>query len=72
MLSRGSTEFNRSVSAVVAAAIVGMSGLAIDRAHYRSPQSGIADVKVLQPADVLPGIAMLPEVVVTAPRFASY
>ncbi|MGH8252092.1 MAG: hypothetical protein ACREVI_15615 [Steroidobacteraceae bacterium] len=59
-----------AVSAVIAAAIVGVSGLALDRGHTVSSASG-ADVAIaLAPTDVLPRVAALPEIVVTAKRLA--
>lgn len=70
MFTSGTPNVHRGVSVVVAAAIVGVSGLALDRGHYSAVRSGTAQLVALEAADVLPGATMLPEVVVTAPRLA--
>ena len=59
-----------ALSAVFAAAIVGTSGLAMDKAHYSSLPKGTIEVGELTPVDVLPQVAVLPEVIVSAPRLA--
>jgi hypothetical protein len=62
--------FRAAISAVLAAAIVGTSGLALDKAHYASLPKGTIEVGELTPIDVLPQVAALPEVIVSAPRLA--
>ena len=57
-------------AAVVAAAIVGTSGLAFDKAHTASIPRGVIEVGELTPIDVLPHVAALPAVIVSAPRLA--
>jgi hypothetical protein len=57
-------------SAVLAAAIVGTSGLALEKGHGTYLPTGTIEVGELTPLDVLPEVAMLPEVTVTAPRLA--
>ena len=59
-----------TLSAVLAAAIVGTSGLAFDKAHIASAPAGIIEVGQLTPVDVLPQVAALPAVIVSAPRLA--
>jgi len=59
-----------AVSAFLAAAIVGTSGLALDKAHVSAAPAGIIEIGALTPVDVLPQIADLPEVVVSALRVA--
>lgn len=59
-----------TLSAVLAAAIVGFSGLALDRGHISAAPDGTVEVGQLTPVDALPGISALAEVVVTAPRYA--
>jgi hypothetical protein len=62
--------FRAAISAVFAAAIVGTSGLALDKAHVASFPKGTIEVGELTPVDVLPQVAALPEVIVSAPRLA--
>jgi hypothetical protein len=62
--------FRAALSAVFAAAIVGTSGLALDRAHIAAAPAGIIEVGELTPVDVLPQVAALPAVIVSAPRLA--
>jgi hypothetical protein len=62
---------HRGVSAVVAAAIVGVSGLAMERGHGGATPRSTVEFAQLQPADVLPTVAELPEVVVTASRLTA-
>lgn len=57
-----------TLSTVLAAAIVGISGLALDRGHLAAAPDGIVEVGELAPADALPRLAMLPEIVVSATR----
>ena len=59
-----------ALSAVFAAAIVGTSGLALDQAHIAAAPAGTVEVGPLTPVDVLPQVAELPAVVVSAPRLA--
>ena len=62
--------FRAALSAVFAAAIVGTSGLALDQAHIAAAPAGIVEVGPLTPVDVLPQVAAMPEVIVSAPRLA--
>jgi hypothetical protein len=62
--------FRAALSAVFAAAIVGTSGLALDKAHEASLPRGTIEVGELTPVDVLPQVAALPAVIVCAPRLA--
>jgi hypothetical protein len=62
--------FRAAISAVLAAAIVGTSGLALDKAHVASLPKGTIEVGELTPVDVLPQVAALPAVIVSAPRLA--
>ena len=57
-------------SAVLAAAIVGTSGLALDKGHGTYLPKGTIEVGELTPVDVLPQVAVLPEITVTATRLA--
>ena len=59
-----------TLSAVLAAAIVGTSGLAFDKAHGTGLPRGTIEIGQLTPVDVLPQVAALPAVIVTAPRVA--
>ena len=59
-----------ALSAVLAAAIVGISGLAFDKGHGAHLPKGTIEVGQLTPVDVLPQVAALPAVIVTAPRVA--
>ena len=59
-----------TLSAVLAAAIVGTSGLAFDKAHGTNLPRGTIEIGQLTPVDVLPQVAALPAVIVTAPRVA--
>lgn len=61
---------HNTLSTVLAAAIVGMSGLALDRGHIAAAPDGTVEVGRLTAVDALPGTAILAEVVVTAPRYA--
>jgi hypothetical protein len=63
--------FRAAISAVFAAAIVGTSGLALDKAHVASLPKGtieVGELTQLTPVDVLPQVAALPEVIVSAKR----
>ncbi len=68
MFTSGRWNGRNAVSAAVAAAIVGISGLALDRGHM---DAGAGRAAQLAAEDVLPRVTALPEVVVTAPRIAS-
>ncbi len=57
-----------NLSAVLAAAIVGVSGLIFDRAHLASAPEGSIEVGQLETVGVPGAIAALPELVVTAKR----
>lgn len=59
-----------TLSAVLAAAIVGTSGLILDKGHAGALPRGIVEVGELTPVDVLPQVASLPEITVTATRIA--
>jgi hypothetical protein len=63
-------EFRGALSALLAAAIVGTSGLALDKGHIAAAPAGIVEVGQLSPVDVLPQVAALPAVIVVAPRLA--
>jgi hypothetical protein len=65
MYAFGTIGLHRGVSAVVAAAIVSVSGLAADKQLRATTFGGNA---TLAASDVLPGVVMLPEVIVIAPR----
>ncbi len=60
-----------ALSAFLAAAIVGTSGLALDKAHISAAPAGIIEIGALTPVDVLPQVADLPEVIVSVPRLAT-
>ena len=62
--------FRAAISAVLAAAIVGTSGLALDQGHISAAPAGIVEIGPLTPMDVLPQVAALPAVIVSAPRLA--
>jgi hypothetical protein len=65
MYAFGTMGLHRGVSAVVAAAIVSVSGLAADKQLHVATDGGRA---ALVASDVLPRVVTLPEVVVSAPR----
>ena len=58
-------------SAVLAAAIVATSGLVLDKGHAADAPKGVVIVGELTPVDVLPQVASLPEITVTATRLAA-
>jgi hypothetical protein len=62
--------FRAALSAVLAAAIVGTSGLALDKGHQGGLPRASIEIGPLTPIDVLPQVAALPEVIVSAPRLA--
>ena len=48
---------HRNLSSVLAAAIVAVSGLALDRGHIAAAPDGTVEVGQLTPIDALPGSA---------------
>lgn len=76
MTSRSTFGIHGTISAVLAAAIVGTSGLAFDRGHggaaKAAPAAPTAETARLDPADALPRVALLPEIVVTARRLDTF
>lgn len=70
MFTSGTPNVHRGISVVTAAAIVALSGLALDRGHIAAAPDGTVEVGQLMPVDALPGLAALADVVVTAPRLA--
>lgn len=60
-----------AISAVLAAAIVGLSGLALDKGHIAAAPAGIVEIGQLTPVDILPQVAVLPAVVVSPPLLAT-
>ncbi len=70
MYSSNTWNARNTLSAVLAAAIVGFSGLALDRGHISAAPDGIVEVGQLMAVDALPGIEALAEVIVLAPRYA--
>jgi hypothetical protein len=70
MFTLGTPQVRRAISVVIAAAIVGISGLVFDRGHEGSTPRGVVAVGALESVDFLPRVAELPEIVVTAPRYA--
>jgi len=65
-------DYRGAFAAVLAAAIVGTSGLALDKGHTARGPKAVIEVGELTPVDVLPQatLAELPEVIVSAPRLA--
>ncbi len=57
---------HRNVAAVLAAAVVAVSGLVWDRAHLASAPEGTVEIGQLTPVEAPVLIAALPEIVVTA------
>jgi len=70
MNSSNTFNLRGALSAVLAAAIVGTSGLAFDKGHIAAAPAGIIEIGELTALDVLPQVAALPEVIVSAPRLA--
>jgi len=64
--------YRGALPAVLAALIVGTSGLALDLGHIAAAPAGTIEVGPLTPVDVLPEarVAALPAVIVSAPRLA--
>ena len=61
--------FRAAISAVFAAAIVGTSGLALDKGHEGGLPRASIEIGPLTPVDVLPQVAALPAVIVSAPAW---
>jgi hypothetical protein len=70
MNSSNPYSYRGTLPAVLAGLIVGTSGLALDKAHLAAAPAGNIEVGELTPVDVLPQIAALPTVIVSAPRLA--
>lgn len=56
---------HRNVAAVLAAAIVAVSGLVFDRAHLASAPEGTVEIGQLETVEAQAQVAALPEIVVT-------
>ena len=70
MVTSNAWNLRSALSSVLAAAIVAVSGLALDRGHIAAAPAGTVEVGQLTPVDALPGSATLAEVVVRATRLA--
>ena len=70
MNSSNTYGYRGALPAVLAALIVGTSGLALDQGHIAAAPAGTIEVGQLTPVDVLPQLAALPAVIVSAPRMA--
>lgn len=57
-----------TLSTALAAAIVAVGGLTLDKGHAGSLRTGIIEIGELTPADALPRVAQLPAVIVIAKR----
>lgn len=68
MYEPNSYGIHRNIGAVVAAAIVAVSGLVFDRAHLAAAPAGTVEVGQLAPVEAPATIAALSEIVVTAAR----
>jgi hypothetical protein len=62
--------YRGALPAVLAALIVGMSGLALDKGHIAAAPAGSIEIGTPTPVNVLPQVAALPAVIVSAPRLA--
>jgi hypothetical protein len=62
--------FHGAIGAVLAAAIVGFNGLALDRGHLSAARAGSVEVGELTALDALPQLALLDEIIVSAKRQA--
>lgn len=62
--------YRGALPAVLAALIVGTSGLALDKGHEGGLPRASIEIGPLTPVDVLPQVAAMPEVIVSAPRLA--
>lgn len=60
-----------TLSTALAATIVAIGGLTLDRGHLAGAPAGIVEIGELTPADALPRMAALPEIVVRAKRVAT-
>lgn len=68
MYEASSYGVHRNLSAVLAAAIVAVSGLVFDRAHLASAPEGTVEIGQLAPVEAEARIAALPEIVVIGRR----
>lgn len=59
---------HRNIAAVVAAAIVAVSGLVFDRAHLAAAPEGTVEIGQLTPVEAPVLTAALPEIVVTGKK----
>jgi len=59
---------HRNVAAVLAAAVVAVSGLVFDQAHLASAPAGTVEIGQLVPVEAETRIAALPEIVVIGQR----
>ena len=62
--------YRGTLPAVLAALIVGISGLVLDQGHIAAAPAGPIEIGQLTPFDVFPQVAALPAVIVSAPRLA--
>ena len=62
--------YRGTLPAVLAALIVGISGLVLDQGHIAAAPAGHIEIGQLTPVDALPQVAALPAVIVSAPRLA--
>jgi hypothetical protein len=62
--------YRGALSAVLAALIVGTSGLALDKGHAGGLPRASIEVGPRTPVDSLPQVAEMPAVIVSAPRLA--
>jgi hypothetical protein len=62
--------YRGTLPAVLAALIVGASGLALDKGHAGGLPRASIEVGPLTPVDILPQVAEMPAVIVSAPRLA--
>jgi hypothetical protein len=68
MYESSSYGVHRNLSAVLAAAIVAVSGLVFDRVHLAAAPEGIVEIGQPAPVEASAAIAALPEIVVTGTR----
>ena len=71
MYTSSAWSLRSTLSMLLAAAIVAVSGLALDRGHEGAARAGIVEIGQLAPVEVLPRVAQLPAVVVRAKRVES-
>jgi hypothetical protein len=62
--------YRGTLPAVLAALIVGISGLVLDQGHIAAAPAGTIEIGQPTPVNVLPQVAALPAVIVSAPRLA--